>query len=100
MNHRWHRAVIWHRLKNRWGVHEESSMNVAICVVTGATNGIGRATAIGLAKLGAKVVIVARNQSKAAEVVAEISKIPGAPKPEIVLADLTEMKQVYRACDE
>ena len=75
-------------------------MNGEMCVVTGATNGIGRATAIGLAKLGAKVVIVARNQSKAAEVVAEISKIPGAPKPEIVLADLTEMKQVCRACDE
>ena len=81
-------------------VHEKSAMNGEICVVTGATNGIGRATAIGLAKLGAKVVIVARNQSKAAEVVAEISKIPGAPKPEIVLADLTEMRQVCRACDE
>lgn len=75
-------------------------MNSEICVVTGATNGIGRATAIGLARAGAKVVIVARNQSKAAEVVAEISKIPGVYTPEIVLADLTEMKQVCRACDE
>jgi len=75
-------------------------MHGEICVVTGATNGIGRATAIGLAKLGAQVVLVARNQSKAAEVVAEISQIPGAPTPAIVLADLTEMKQVCRACDE
>jgi NAD(P)-dependent dehydrogenase (short-subunit alcohol dehydrogenase family) len=75
-------------------------MHGEMCVVTGATNGIGRATAIGLAKVGAQVVIVARNQSKAAEVVAEISQIPGAPTPEIVLADLTEMKQVCRACDE
>jgi NAD(P)-dependent dehydrogenase (short-subunit alcohol dehydrogenase family) len=46
------------------------------------------------------VVIVARNQSKAAEVVAKILQIPGAPTPAIVLADLTEMKQVCRACDE
>ena len=75
-------------------------MHGEICVVTGATNGIGRATAIGLAKLGAQVVLVARNQSKAAEVVAEISQIPGAPTPAIVLADLTEMKQVCRACYE
>ena len=75
-------------------------MNGEICVVTGATNGIGRATAIGLARSGAKVVIVARNQSKAAEVVAEVSKIPGVYTPEIVLADLTEMKQVCRVCDE
>ena len=81
-------------------VSEESAMHGEICVVTGATNGIGRATAIGLAKLGAKVVIVARNQSKAAEVVAKILQIPGAPTPAIVLADLTEMKQVCRACDE
>ena len=81
-------------------VSEESAMHGEMCVVTGATNGIGRATAIGLAKLGAQVVIVARNHSKAAEVVAEISQIPGALTPEIVLADLTEMQQVCRACDE
>ena len=75
-------------------------MNGEICVVTGATSGIGRATAIGLAGLGAKVVIVARNESKAAEVVAAISEIPGAVKPEVVLADLTEMTEVRRAGDE
>jgi len=75
-------------------------MNGEICVVTGATSGIGRATAIGLAKLGARVVIVARNPSKAEAVVAEIAAIPGAPAAEIVLADLTEMQQVRRASDE
>jgi NAD(P)-dependent dehydrogenase (short-subunit alcohol dehydrogenase family) len=75
-------------------------MNGNICVVTGATSGIGRATAIGLAKLGARVVIVARNPVKAASVVAEIAAIAGAAKAEIVIADLTEMKQVRRAAEE
>ena len=75
-------------------------MNGEICVVTGATSGIGRATAIGLAKKGARVVLVARNQAEATQLVDEISKIPGVIKPEIVLADLSEMKQVCRASDE
>ena len=75
-------------------------MNGEICVVTGATSGIGRATAIGLAKKGARVVLVARNQAKATQLVDEISKIPGVITPEVVLADLSEMKQVCRASDE
>ena len=75
-------------------VSEESAMHGEMCVVTGATSGIGRATAIGLAKVGAQVVIVARNQSKAAEVVAEISQIPGVPTPAIVLADLRGLPQI------
>ena len=84
-------------MKPHASAHQAPAMDGKICVVTGATNGIGRATAIGLARLGAKVVIVARNPSKAAAVAAEISKIPGAHEPEIVLADLTEMHQVRRA---
>ena len=75
-------------------------MNGEICVVTGATSGIGRATANGLAKKGARVVLVARNQAKATQLVDEISKIPGVITPEVVLADLSEMKQVCRASDE
>jgi NAD(P)-dependent dehydrogenase (short-subunit alcohol dehydrogenase family) len=46
------------------------------------------------------VVIVARNASKATAVVAEIATIPGALPADVVLADLTEMKQVARAADE
>lgn len=75
-------------------------MNNKICVVTGATSGIGRATAIGLAKLGAKVVIVARNRDKAEAVVAEIAAISGAPTAEVILADLAEMHLVRNAADE
>lgn len=79
---------------------ERLKMNGEICVVTGATSGIGRATAIGLARLGAKVVIVARNRAKAGSVVAEIAGIAGAIAAETVIADLTEMKAVRRAGDE
>ena len=39
-------------------------MNGKTCLVTGATSGIGKATAVGLARLGASVVIVGRNEDK------------------------------------
>ena len=45
-------------------------MQGKVCVVTGATNGIGKATAQGLARLGATVVLVARNESLGRAVVA------------------------------
>lgn len=81
-------------------INPEASMQGAICVITGATSGIGRETALGVAKLGASVVIVARDPAKAAKVAVEIARIPGATKAEIVFADLTEMKDVRRAAEE
>jgi NAD(P)-dependent dehydrogenase (short-subunit alcohol dehydrogenase family) len=75
-------------------------MTDKIVVITGATNGIGHATALGLAKKGARIVAVARDQKKAEDLVSEIAKIPGAPKAEIVLADLSEMSQVVKASDQ
>jgi len=44
-------------------------------VVTGSSGGIGRATAIALAKEGANVVVAARNKQRMAEVVQEIEKL-------------------------
>jgi len=43
-------------------------------VITGATSGLGRATALQLAQKGASVVIIARSNTKANEVIKEIKK--------------------------
>ena len=48
-----------------------------ICLVTGGTNGIGKATAHALAQMGATVVIVGRDAQKAAQVSKEIQAAPG-----------------------
>jgi NAD(P)-dependent dehydrogenase (short-subunit alcohol dehydrogenase family) len=48
-----------------------------VAIVTGATAGIGRATAIAFAKDGAKVVIAGRRESEGAAVVAEIKAAGG-----------------------
>jgi retinol dehydrogenase-12 len=62
-------------------------------VVTGATMGLGRITALELAKLGADVSIVARDPKKANAMVAEL-KAAGAPSAEAHIADLSLMSSV------
>jgi len=49
-------------------------MKGKICMITGANSGIGKATAIGLAKMGAYLVLVCRNQTRAEKAIEEIKK--------------------------
>jgi len=53
------------------------SLKYCIAIVTGASQGIGRATALALAQAGAKVACAARNAEKLAAVVAEIAAAGG-----------------------
>ena len=55
-----------------------SSLAGRVALVTGASQGIGRACALRLAELGATVAVAARNQEKLAEVVKEIEALAGA----------------------
>jgi short-subunit dehydrogenase len=62
-------------------------------VITGATSGLGRATALQFAQKGIFVVIVARSNTKANEVINEIKREGGSGQ--FVISDLFSMK-VYR----
>ena len=55
-------------------------------VITGATSGLGRATALQLAQKGAFVVIIARSNTKANEVIKEIEKEGGNTMDPLVFA--------------
>ena len=66
-----------------------------ICLITGATEGIGRATAIELAAKGFTVVVAARNEAKARAVVKDIESITGRCDADVIMADLRSLAAVH-----
>ena len=65
-----------------------------VCVVTGATSGMGKATAAALAAQGANVVVAGRNEPKAQGVVREIRSQTGNDAVHFLLADFGDLEQV------
>jgi retinol dehydrogenase-14 len=58
-------------------------------LVTGGTGGIGKATATGLAALGARVGITGRDRARAEAAAADIGAAPGSPAVDAFAADRT-----------
>jgi len=71
-------------------------MQGKICIVTGSNSGIGRATAEGLAKLGATVIMVVRNQQRGEEARSEIVKTSGNDSVDLMLCDLSSMSDIKK----
>ena len=69
-----------------------------IILITGASDGIGRALAIHAAELGAKVILHGRNTKKLESVYDHIEKLENAPQPSIAVMDLaTATSESYRS---
>ncbi len=66
----------------------DTDMTARVALVTGATDGHGRAMAKRLLELGADVVVHARSAEKANRVCDELERETGRKRPEILLADL------------
>ena len=71
-----------------------------VCIVTGATSGIGEVTARRLAEDGATTVIVARSRTKAEETARSIERGGATGKVELVIADFDSLDDVRRAGSE
>ena len=69
------------------------------CLITGATDGHGKAMAHALAAGGVDLVLLARNQEKALAVQDEIAHRNGGRAPEIILADLASAEQIDLAVE-
>ncbi len=70
-----------------------------VCLVTGATSGIGRATAHALAGLGASVVILGRRPAELDAVAAEMRADAGNDDVTVLLADLASLDSIRKAAD-
>jgi NAD(P)-dependent dehydrogenase (short-subunit alcohol dehydrogenase family) len=68
-------------------------------LVTGATGGIGEATAAGLAALGARVAITGRDRRRAEAAAAGI-RAAGGPEVDVFVADMSSQAEVRRLAAE
>jgi retinol dehydrogenase-12 len=73
---------------------DEQSMRGKICLVTGATSGIGKVTAAALAAQGAEVLIVGRNAKKTQDAAQQIRAKTGNDSIHYLLADFSDLGQV------
>ena len=70
-----------------------------IVLITGATDGLGRAVADRLASQGARLILHGRDAERLATVVDEIAT-SGAERPRAVVADLADLKQVAQLAED
>jgi NAD(P)-dependent dehydrogenase (short-subunit alcohol dehydrogenase family) len=71
-----------------------------VCVVTGANRGIGKATATALARLGATVVMLARDARLGEAARAEVARASGNADVSVVVVDLASLASIRRAAEE
>lgn len=72
----------------------QPEMRGKVCVVTGASSGLGRATASGLAKLGATVILACRDQQRGKAALEEIQATSGSKTVELMLVDLSAQQAI------
>ena len=65
-------------------------------LVTGASSGIGRATAIACANMGANVILTARNEERLQET---LKQIPDSHECRLIVADLSSKDDISRLVD-
>jgi NAD(P)-dependent dehydrogenase (short-subunit alcohol dehydrogenase family) len=71
-----------------------------ICLITGATSGIGKEAAAALASQGYEMVLVGRNPAKTENVAQQIRTQTGNPSVHVLLADFSDLPQVRNLADQ
>jgi len=74
-------------------------MSWKMCIVTGANSGIGKETALGLAQMGARVIMVCRNAEKGKAALEEIRRESGSSQVDLLIADMSSQASVRVLAD-
>ncbi len=69
-------------------------MKGKVCLITGASSGIGRATTLELAKMGATVVMACRNKEKSELVQKQIQELSNNPNIDLLIVDLASQDSI------
>ena len=64
------------------------------CLITGASSGIGRATALALAGKGATLFLVCRDRARGEQTIADIGRLAGSDRAHLLLADLSSQQSI------
>ena len=75
-------------------------MKDKVCLITGATAGIGKAAAAGLAELGATVVLVGRDPEKTSAIADQIQELTGNQEVSFFVADLSSQQSVRQLAED
>ncbi len=83
-----------------WRHHDATLAAVkgSVCVVTGASSGVGKEVSIGLARAGARVVMICRDRTRGENAASDVAR--HGPAPELRLAELGEQRDVRRVAEE
>jgi NAD(P)-dependent dehydrogenase (short-subunit alcohol dehydrogenase family) len=75
-------------------------MRGKVCLVTGGNAGIGKASALGLANMGAIVIVVGRDRSRGEAAVTEIKQKSNNDAVDLMLADLSSQASIRRLAED
>ena len=72
----------------------QGPMSGKTVMITGASNGIGRSAAMRLAGMGARLILVCRNQERGEDTIRQIASETGNEDVKLMLADLSSQAEV------
>ncbi len=80
----------------------ETSMDIKnrVFMITGGTSGVGKAVALGLAKLGAKIVIISRSSESGQNALDSIAEATGNNMGDFLVADLSLQSSIRNVSEE
>lgn len=86
-------------MSRKWSAEDIPDQAGRVAIVTGANSGLGRVTALELARRGAEVVVACRTLERGEAAAAGIQPVASGPKPRVLQLDLGNLDSVGRFAD-